>query len=157
MSVRSIVVLLLALSLCLGVGYVGSLSTASEIPNWYAGLNKPSWTPPPVVFPIVWTTLYILMAISLWRLWMAPESGERRNALAAFFIQLALNAAWSPVFFGLHATRAALAIIVALLIAIPATIILSLRVDRTAAWLLLPYLLWICYATTLNAGIVAMN
>lgn len=157
MNKRSIVTLLLALLLCLGIGYLGSLATVKEIPTWYAGLVKPSWTPPPPVFPIVWTTLYILMAISLWRLWMSATSPERRTALVVFFIQLALNAIWSPVFFGLHATRAAMAIIVALLAAIVVCIVSSLKVDRLAGWLLLPYLLWVAYASTLNAGVVLMN
>lgn len=157
MTKRSIITLALALLLCLGVGYLGSLVTVKEIPTWYAGLAKPSWTPPPPVFPVVWTTLYILMAISLWLLATSPSSPERRTALIVFFIQLALNAMWSPVFFGLHATRAALVIIVALLIAIVAGIVSSLKVNRVAGWLMLPYLLWIVYASSLNAGVVLMN
>ena len=92
----------LCLLLCLGVGIVESIATRPEIPVWYAGLAKPWLTPPPVVFPIAWTTLYILMAISLWRLWdrAAAPSPARSSAITWFFIQLALNAAWSPVFFG---------------------------------------------------------
>jgi tryptophan-rich sensory protein len=74
-----------------------------------------------------------------------------------FLIQLALNALWSPVFFGWHGTRTALIIIVALLIAIAATMLTASRVDRLAAWLLAPYLLWVAYATTINIGVVAMN
>ena len=74
-----------------------------------------------------------------------------------FWLQLALNALWSPVFFGWHGTRTALVIIVGLLIAIAATIIAASRVDRLAAWLLAPYLLWVAYATTINIGVVAMN
>lgn len=157
MNKRSIVILALALLLCLGVGYLGSLATVKEIPTWYAGLVKPSWTPPPPVFPIVWTTLYILMAIALWLIATSTPSPERRNALIVYFVQLALNAMWSPVFFGLHATRAAMAIIVALLIAIVATIVLGGRVHHAVKWLLLPYLLWVAYASTLNAGVVLMN
>ena len=157
MTKRSIVILVLALLLCLGVGYLGSLATVKEIPTWYATLVKPSWTPPPPVFPVVWTTLYILMAISLWLLATCPPSPERRTALIAFFVQLALNAMWSPVFFGLHATKAAMAIILALLVAIAVCILASLKVNRLAAWLLLPYILWVAYASTLNAGIVLMN
>nr|HAQ93557.1 TspO protein [Afipia sp.] len=150
--------LALCLLLCLGVGILESYVTRPEIPVWYAALAKPWWTPPPVVFPIAWTILYILMAVSLWRLWdRAAPSAPRASAITWFLIQLALNAAWSPVFFGWHGTRTALVIIIGLLIAIVMTIIAASRADKSAAGLLAPYLAWVAYATTLNAGVVAMN
>lgn len=158
LNLRSIVRLVLCLMLCLAIGVVGSQFTVREIPTWYASLAKPWWTPPAAVFPVVWTLLYILIAVSLWRLWeRAPVS--RRGALAAvlFFAQLILNAIWTPVFFGLHATQVALAIIVILLGLIAATIVVLHRIDRPAALLLVPYLLWVAYASTLNAGIVVLN
>jgi tryptophan-rich sensory protein len=94
----------------------------------------------------------------LWRLWdRAAPSPQRRQALVFFSVQLALNAAWSPVFFGLHAIDAGLAVIVVLVVALFGTVVTSARVDRLSAILLLPYLLWVVYATTLNAGILAMN
>ena len=150
--------LALCLLLCLGVGILESYVTRPEIPVWYAALAKPWWTPPPVVFPIAWTILYILMAVSLWRLWdRAAPSAPRATAITWFLIQLALNAAWSPVFFGWHDTRTAHVIIIGLLIAIVMTMIAASRADKSAAWLLAPYLAWVAYATTLNAGVVAMN
>lgn len=150
--------LVLCLLLCLGIGLLESAVTRPEIATWYAALAKPSWTPPPFVFPIAWTILYVLMAVSLWRLWdRAAPSAARRSAITWFLIQLALNAAWSPVFFGWHATRAALVVIVALFFAIVMTMIAASRADKPASWLLAPYLAWIAYATTLNAGVVAMN
>jgi tryptophan-rich sensory protein len=150
--------LVFCLLLCLGVGILESFVTRPEIPVWYAALAKPWWTPPPVVFPIAWTLLYILMAVSLWRLWdRAAPSAARASAITWFFIQLALNAAWSPVFFGWHGIRTALVIIIGLLSAIVMTMIAASRADKSAAWLLAPYLLWVAYATTLNAGVVAMN
>ncbi|WIG50275.1 MAG: tryptophan-rich sensory protein [Afipia sp.] len=150
--------LALCLLLCLGVGILESYVTRPEIPVWYAALAKPWWTPPPVVFPIAWTILYILRAVSLWRLWdRAAPSAPRASAITWFLIQLALNAAWSPVFFGWHGTRTALVIIIGLLIAIVMTMIVASRADKSAAWLLAPYLAWVAYATTLNAGVVAMN
>ncbi|MDR6952425.1 tryptophan-rich sensory protein [Ancylobacter sp. 3268] len=150
--------LVVSVGLCLAVGAIGSLATTPKIPTWYAGLAKPSWTPPDAVFPVVWTTLYVLMAVALWRLWqLHAPSPARRLAVALFFVQLALNALWSPVFFGLEATGAALAVIVLLIGAVGATIAASARLDTIAAWLLAPYLLWIAYATALNAAIVAMN
>jgi tryptophan-rich sensory protein len=107
---------------------------------------------------VVWTALYIMMAVALWRLWeKAAPSPARIRAIALFLVQLVLNAAWSPLFFGAHAVRAALIEIVVLAIAIALTIIASARVDRIAAWLLAPYLAWVAYAATLNGGIVWMN
>nr|WP_312011912.1 TspO/MBR family protein [Bradyrhizobium sp. AUGA SZCCT0182] len=129
--------------MCLGVGIVESFVTRPEIPTWYAGLAKPSWTPPPSVFPIAWTTLYILMAVSFWRLWEHERSAARSSAMAGFIAQLALNTAWSPVFFGWHGTKTALVIIVALLLAIGMTIRLASRVDRVATYLLAPDLAWV--------------
>jgi tryptophan-rich sensory protein len=158
MKSKSMARLALSLLLCLAVGTLEGLVTRPEIPAWYAGLAKPSWTPPPLAFPIAWTILYVLMAFSLWRLWdLQTRSAARTRAMIWFLIQLALNALWSPVFFGWHGTRTALVIIVALLIAIAATMLTASRVDRLAAWLLAPYLLWVAYATTLNAGVVTMN
>ena len=158
MTSKSMARLALSLLLCLAVGTLEGLVTRPEIPAWYAGLAKPSWTPPPLAFPIVWTILYVLMAFSLWRLWdLQTRSAARTRAMIWFLIQLALNALWSPVFFGWHGTRTALVIIVALLIAIAATMLTASRVDRLAAWLLAPYLLWVAYATTINIGVVAMN
>ncbi|ACI92765.1 CrtK protein [Afipia carboxidovorans OM5] len=146
------------LVLCLGIAAVQGVVTRPEIAGWYAGLVKPSWTPPPFVFPVVWTALYILMGVALWRLWERCEpSTARTRAIALFLLQLVLNAAWSPLFFGAHAIRFALADIIALLVAISFAIAASARVDRLAAWMLVPYVLWVAYAATLNAGIAWMN
>jgi translocator protein len=155
---RSLIRLLACLILCLGIAGVAGLVTAPQIGTWYAGLAKPAWTPPRIAFPVVWTILYVLIAITLWRLWdRVPPSPARGQALAFFFVQLALNAVWSPVFFLWHAIEAGLVVIVLLVVAVLGTILTAGRVDRFAAWLLLPYLLWVAYATTLNAGILAMN
>lgn len=158
MRLKSIIRLALSVLLCVSVGAFEGLVTRPAIPTWYAGLIKPFWTPAPLVFPIAWTVLYILMAVSLWRLWdLEIRSAARTRAIRWFLVQLALNALWSPVFFGLHGTKTALLIIVGLLIAIAATIIAASRVERLAAWLLAPYLLWVAYATTINIGVVALN
>lgn len=150
--------LVLAVGLCLAVGALGSLATTPKIPTWYAGLAKPSWTPPDWAFPIAWTTLYVLMAVALWRLWqLHAPSPERRRAIGLWLVQLALNAVWSPIFFGWEAPGAALVVVAALWLAIAATIGACLRIDRIAAWLLVPYLAWVSYATSLNAAIVALN
>jgi benzodiazapine receptor len=158
MMLGSIMRLIGCLALCLGVGFVAGIVTAPEIPTWYAALVKPSWTPPNWAFPVVWNILYAMMGVSLWLLWDRGHAGRARNtAIVLFLVQLALNAAWSPVFFALHQTRAALAIIILMAIAIAATIAAAWPVQRLAAWLLVPYLAWVLYATSLNIGIVALN
>lgn len=158
MTAISLVRLVGCVLLCLAVGAAGTFFTAPEIPTWYAGLNKPAWTPPDATFPIVWTTLYVMMAVTLWLLWdRVPPSPARTTALGWFATQLAVNAIWPPIFFGAHATITALIIIVLLLVAIVMTIRATWPLHRTAAMLLIPYALWIAYAATLNAGIVAMN
>lgn len=140
------------------VALLGSAVTAPQIPGWYQGLAKPFWTPPNWLFPIAWTTLYALMGVALLRLWGKPTQTPGRNwAIGLFLAQLALNAAWSPVFFGLQAPWPALAIIVLLIATLALTIKAARPVDRIAAWLLLPYLAWVCYAFTLNAAIAVMN
>lgn len=155
---RTTIRLAACLVLCLGIAAVQGVVTRPQIGGWYATLAKPSWTPPPSVFPLVWTALYVMMAVALWRLWeKAAPSPARSWAIALFFVQLALNAIWSPLFFGAHALRAALIDIVLLLVAIALTMMASARVDRAAAWLLAPYLVWVAYATTLNGGIVWIN
>jgi tryptophan-rich sensory protein len=158
MTSKSISRLAFSLLLCLGVGTLGSLVTAPEILTWYGGLVKPFWTPPPFVFPIAWSVLYLLMAVSFWRVWnLETRSTDRSKAMMWFLVQLVLNALWSPVFFSWHGTKTALLIIVALLVAIAATMLMAIRTDRLACWLLAPYLAWVAYATTINAGVVAMN
>jgi translocator protein len=158
MSGESALRLAASIALCFAVAYAGARITYPEIPTWYAGLSKPAWTPPNWAFPVVWNVLFLLMAVSLWLLWdRSAPSKPRSIAIGLFLGQLALNAAWSPVFFALHLTQAALLIIIALAVLLAATICHALAVNRAAAWLLVPYLLWILYASTLNAGIVTLN
>ncbi|MFZ1104289.1 MAG: TspO/MBR family protein [Hyphomicrobiaceae bacterium] len=158
MTGRSFLRLIGCLALCLGVAVANGSVTYPEIPTWYASLTKPPWTPPNWVFPLVWSVLYVMMGVSLWLLWdRAADTPGRRTAITLFLLQLGLNAAWSPVFFGLHDTGAALVIIVLLAAAITATILAAWRTHRIAAWLLAPYLVWVVYATTLNTAIVALN
>jgi len=144
--------------LCLAVGAVAGFATATNVSTWYATLNKPSFNPPNGVFGPVWTLLYVLMAISAWRVWRStgPE-GPRRAALSAWAAQLALNFAWSFLFFALHAPAAALVEILVLLVVLAITLVLSWRVDRVAGLLLAPYLAWVAFATALNLEIWRLN
>lgn len=154
----SVLRLVACLVLCYGIAALGAWSTVPNIPTWYAGLIKPAWTPPNSLFPIVWNILYGMIAVSLWMLWdRTPPSALRTRALGLFGVQLVLNALWSPVFFAWHYVWPALAIITGMIILVVLTIKAAWPIQRWAAVLLLPYLLWISYASTLNAGIGIMN
>lgn len=139
----------------LGVGALSSLFTTSQIPTWYAGLNHPGIAPPAFVFAPVWTALYIVMAVAAWRVW--KHAGLRSMAMAAFAIQLALNFAWSVIFFGLHDIAGALAEIAVLDLGLLATTILFFRHDWLAGLLMLPYLAWTLFATLLTYGFWGLN
>lgn len=155
---RSGLTLLAAVAVPLAVGGLGAVSTSSSIPTWYRGLRKPGWTPPARLFAPVWTTLYILMGVSVWLVSRSGlEKREVRGAVGLFGGQLALNALWSQIFFGLKAPGLALAEILLLWGVLVATVVRFFRIRPLAALLLLPYLLWTTYATTLNAGVWWLN
>jgi len=147
--------LLFFMAVTLGVGASASLFTAPEITTWYAGLNHPSIAPPNWVFAPVWTTLYVLMAFAAWRVW--KKAGLKSPEMIAFAVQLALNFAWSAVFFGLHHIGAALVEIAGLDLAILVTAILFARRDWIAGLSLLPYLAWTLFATVLNHAFWRLN
>ena len=138
-------------------GAIGSIFTASAIPTWYAALKKPSWTPPGWVFGPVWTALYLTMGVAAWLVWRRGGWAANRTPLTLFALQLAANALWSILFFGLHTPGAAFLEIVVLWSLILATALAFRRVSALAAWLLLPYLAWVTYAATLNFGIWRLN
>ena len=148
----------IAVIVCELVGVVGAIFTAPVIPTWYASLVKPSFTPPGWLFGPVWTTLYALMGIAAFIVWRRGLAvAGVKAALLLFVVQLLLNALWSPVFFGVHSPSGGLAIILALWVAIVATIALSAGVSKAAAVLLVPYLLWVSFATVLNFSIWRLN
>ncbi|MEY2982600.1 MAG: TspO/MBR family protein [Planctomycetota bacterium] len=125
--------------------------------DWYAGLAKPPGTPPPWVFGPVWTTLYVMIAVAGAQLWKAKATPTRTRALRLFAVQLILNAAWSWLCFGLHALLASL-VDIGLLLGTLALLIRTARgVSAAAAWLLVPYAVWVSYATWLNAGLFWLN
>jgi benzodiazapine receptor len=125
--------------------------------DWYASLQKPTWNPPGWVFGPVWSTLYLLMGISVWLVWMRGGFTAHRRPLSLFLVQLALNAAWTPLFFGLQRPDLALVEIMVLWGAILWTIREFWRINRWASALLWPYLLWVSFATILNATLWWMN
>jgi tryptophan-rich sensory protein len=160
---RSILALVLFLVIAFAVAALGSLTTIGNVDGWYADADKASWTPPNVVFGPVWTALYTVMSIAAWLVWRHPDGPERRRALAMYVGQLAVNAVWTPVFFGLYpvigvgALWGALLIILALDLAVLLTVLRFWRVSGIAAVLLLPYGAWVLYATTLNAAAAVLN
>ena len=137
---------------------VGQVATYPNLAPWYAGLVKPSFNPPDWVFGPVWTTLFLLMAFAVWRILRLPAaSTERRWALSLFFGQLALNAAWSWMFFAAHNPLLGLINIVLQILVIIATIAAFYRIDRMAGWCLVPLAAWVCFATVLNFAIWRLN
>jgi benzodiazapine receptor len=141
------------LLLVLGGGLaIGFLAAPGE---WYAGLSKPSFTPPAWVFPPVWVVLYTLIAVAGWRSFERDAAGW---PMRLWWVQLALNFLWSPVFFAAHRIALALVVILLLLAAILAFIALSWqRGDRVSAWLFVPYAVWVAFASVLNAAILIKN
>jgi translocator protein len=147
--------LILCILVCLGAAGVGSLLTTPALRPWYAHLSKPSWTPPNWLFGPVWTILYIAMAIAAWLVWRTV--GLTAAPMRLFLLQLLLNVGWSAVFFRLRSPGLAFAEILMLWFAILATSIEFWRVFPAAGWLLLPYLIWVSYATALNFSIWRLN
>lgn len=154
---RDILALVLLVGLCLGVGGLGGAVTAESVTTWYATLNKPSFNPPNWIFGPVWTALYILMGVAAWRVWRSADRDTARGPLAVFALQLAVNLGWSVAFFGLRNPGLAVVVILALDLLVLATALMFRRIDRLAAWLLVPYLAWISFATVLNVTIWRIN
>ena len=165
MRINNFFKLVIAVGVSELAGIVGSVFTVSAIPNWYAGLTKPALNPPSWVFGPVWTALYALIGISLWLVWKQHTNILEnvgmlriwRLAISLFFIQLFLNAIWSIIFFGLHNPGWALVDIVALLFAIVWTMVVFSEISKPAAYLLVPYLFWVSFASYLNYSIWMLN
>ncbi|HSP32105.1 MAG TPA: TspO/MBR family protein [Halomonas sp.] len=139
------------------VGLTASTGARFRPDGWYRELRKPSWTPPDIAFPIAWGILYLLMAIAAWRLYMADDSPWRTASLVIYALQLLANAAWSWLFFGRKQIASALIDIVVLLGLITIAIVLFSQVSTLAAWLMVPYWLWVALALSLNATIWWLN
>ena len=156
MELRSNLVRFVAsVAVCEAAGIIGSVFTVSAISSWYAALQKPWFTPPNWLFAPVWLTLYFLMGATLYLLWgKRPQSGA---ALKAFAVQLALNVAWTAVFFGGHELLYGVVAIAALLLAILVTAAFSYSVSKGAAALLIPYIVWVTIASALNYYVFVLN
>jgi len=149
---------LASLAFCFGAAAIVSTVTRPAVTGWYVTVQKPVFSPPNEVFAPVWTILYLLMAVALYLVWHKRESGVRDNlALQLFAVQLTLNVLWSIVFFGLQSISGGLVVIVLLGIALLATISRFWPISRIAAVCLIPYLLWLSFATVLNFAIWRLN
>lgn len=141
------------------LGYIAGTVTQTSVKTWYPSLNKPSFTPPNAVFPIAWTTLYVLMGIAAGYVWARIDFEKElvKKGLTFFAIQFALNMLWSYLFFGLKNPMIALVEIILLWLMIYETWFVFRKVEKIAGWLMIPYLLWVTYATVLNGAIWYLN
>jgi len=158
MKARDIIKLIASIAACQGAGLIGSLFTTAAIPTWYAGLQKPFFTPPNWAFAPAWITLYILMAVAAFLIWRKGlDQKGVRFALIIFLIQLVLNTLWSIVFFGLESPLYGIIVIIALWIAILLTMIKFFKLSTIAGALLTPYIGWVSFAAVLNVAIWMLN
>lgn len=157
-NAKKFIALVISILLAHGIGVLGSLATMPSIEPWYRELTRPEFTPPDSAFPIVWPLLFTLMAVAAWLVWLRRgENPFVNKGLIWYCVQLMFNFAWSFLFFGLQSPGAALFEIFLLLAAIILTTWYFWKVDVKAAILMTPYILWVGYATVLNAAIVVLN
>lgn len=149
--------LVVFLVLSFAAAAVGGLSAAGGTNEWYASIERPSWTPPDWLFGPVWTVLYAAIGVAAWLVWRRRGEFDVTPALAAWGVQLALNAAWTGLFFGLRRPGIAFVEIVVLVVAVAVTTVLFARISTAAGLLLMPYLLWVCFAAALNGAIWHLN
>lgn len=153
---RNFIKLVLSLAICQVAGLLGSVFTSKSISTWYLSINKPSFNPPNWIFAPVWISLYFLMGIALFLVWK-KESIQKIGAISLFFIQLVLNSFWSVAFFGLKSPLLGFIVILILWVFILLTIIKFFKLSNLAGWLLIPYILWVSFATVLNFAILILN
>lgn len=150
--------IVICVSLCMATGLFSGISTADAIQNWYSTLNKPFFNPPNWIFAPVWTLLYFLLGLAVALVWHKGwRDKEIKLAIGIFILQFAVNLIWSPTFFNLQAPTIAFIIIIILWILILLTIMRFNKVHRPAALLMIPYWLWVSFATVLNGSIVYLN
>lgn len=157
MKISHIIKLIISILLPLSVGAIAGMFTSQAVPTWYASLNRPFFSPPNWVFGPVWTTLYILLGISFFLIWKEEVTKARDLATKVFLIQMLLNFAWSFIFFYFNLIGVALIEIILLWISIALMIYLFYKIKPFAAYLNIPYLLWVSFAAILNAGYYFLN
>ncbi|WP_373553778.1 TspO/MBR family protein [Haliscomenobacter sp.] len=157
-NTSSIWKLIIAILACEAIGFTSGLIGSAAMNTWFDNLQKPSWNPPGYLFAPVWTLLYALMGIAFWLIWKNEiPAANKRSAYVAFALQLFLNFWWSIIFFRFQSPFFALIEILLLLLAIILTIFQFSKISKTAGWLLVPYLLWVSFASVLNYTIWSLN
>jgi translocator protein len=149
--------LVVSLVMCQLAGIIGSLFTIQSIPTWYAMLNKPAFNPPNWIFAPVWISLYILMGISFYLIWIKSDVHNFGFLLSVFLLQLVLNAFWTIIFFGLKSPLFAFVEIIVLWLTILICIISFLPISKISSYLLIPYILWVSFAAVLNFELWRLN
>lgn len=149
--------LILSIAFPLVLGAIAGMFTSQAVPEWYSTLNRPSFNPPNWIFGPVWTTLYILMGISFFIVWKQEASKMRNLAIIVFLLQMLLNFAWSFIFFYFNMIGVALVEILLLWASIIMMLVLFYKIKPIAAWINIPYLLWVSFATVLNASYFFLN
>jgi translocator protein len=153
---NKIVIFVLCISIPFLAGFIGSFFTMDAIPTWYAGLNKPDFNPPNWIFGPVWSLLYLLMGVSLYLIWNS-EDKSKKFAIWVFATQIILNTLWSILFFGMQNPLIAFIEIIILWIVIALNIFLFFKINKVAGILLVPYILWVSFASFLNYSIMILN
>lgn len=149
--------LIVSILICELVGIIGSFFTVRGVDGWYRKIKRPSFNPPSWIFGPVWTLLYLMMGVSIYFIWISAGSFNITLAIVIFLVQLFLNLIWSLLFFKMHSPKWAFVDIVLMFIAILATIIVFYPISRVAAYLLIPYILWVGFASFLNFSIWKLN
>ena len=153
----SIIGLIISILIAQAAGFIGSVFIMPTIPGWYDALIKPSFNPPAYIFAPVWSVLYTLMGLAAFRVWERKTTKSAKRALILYGIQLVLNVLWSYAFFGLYNPLAGLGVIVLLWLTIFGTMVLFYRIDKTAGWLMVPYLAWVSFASVFNYSLWMLN
>lgn len=148
---------IISLAIPLAVGAIAGAFTSSSVQGWFTTINKPSFNPPNWIFAPVWTTLYVLMGIAFFLIWKSNDGIHKRTAIIFYSVQLLLNFLWSFIFFYAQQPGWAVVDIIALWLMILMTIIFFAKISKPAAWLLLPYICWVSFATALNFAIWKLN
>ena len=156
MKLRLPIKIAICVTLCLGLGFLSGYYAGSAATDWYVELNKPFFQPPSWVFGPAWTILYILIGVSVALIWDSQHRAKQ-TAIMLFLFQFVLNLLWSPVFFKMQKPEAALVVILNLLLLIALTLRVFKKIDKRACLLMLPYLLWVTFASCLNGAIVYLN
>ena len=154
---KNIFKLVISILIPLIIGFLGSFFTSSSVDSWYTTINKPSFNPPGWIFAPVWTTLYILIGLSFYLVWRGNFGMKRKKVISVYFFQLFFNLLWSVLFFGLKSPLLGLIDIIVLLIFIVVNTVIFYKISKTAGYLLIPYLLWVSFATILNVSIFILN